>query len=273
MKNQRKYDKKDLKRRIEELGWWFHCFNLDGILTNPDTPYYPEDRWKLIEPYVLKDLSGKTVLDLGCCAGYFAIKMKQRGAGYVLALDSDPRYIEQAKFVSEYYGVSIDLRQMNVYEFVLKNRRKFDIVLFLGLFYHLRYPLLLLDKVAEMTAEKLYFQTEIVGRSPVSANAANLPWEQRKLILLDNYSAGETQIFDHPDYPKMFFIEKAYNNDYSNWWVSNETCVYAMLRSAGFRNIIKSGINVFICDPPDTKYMEAIGKNFEHVMSRIPTMD
>jgi tRNA (mo5U34)-methyltransferase len=252
--------REELKKKIEELGGWFQCFNLDGILTNPANPNYPEIRWRLIEPYVPEDLTGRTVLDLGCNAGYFAIKMKQRKADYVLAIDNSP-VLRQAQFVSEYYGVSIDYKQVDVYEFVLKNQRKFDIVLFLGLFYHLRHPLLVLDRVAEIATEKLYFQTVIRGRSPVTTDNLLKHWKNRKLTVLDNYEGDEQKVFGHPDYPCMFFIEKKYNNDSTNWWFCNETGVYAVLRSAGFRNIIKSGSDVFICDPPEPEVLIARRKD------------
>lgn len=270
--NQMKYSQAQLKKRIEELGRWYQNFNLNGILTHPEHPEYPECRWQLIEHYLPKDLTGKTVLDLGCNAGWFAMKMKERGADYVLGVDVSPTGIEQAKFISEYLGLSVDYKQINIYEFVSKNQRKFDFVLFLGLFYHLRYPLLVLDKMAEITRERLYFQTVIVGKPPITADNPDLPWEERKLVLADDFEDDEKKDFNHPDYPKTFFIEEKYGHDYSNWWFSNETCVYAMLRSAGFKSIIKSGADVFICDPPNPEYIKNKNEDFSYVVSRMPSI-
>jgi len=235
-------------------------------------PEYPESRWQLIENYIPKDLTGKTVLDLGCNAGWFATKMKERGADYVLGIDVMPQFIDQAKFISEYFDLPIDYKLMNIYEFVLKNRRKFDYVLFLGLFYHLRYPLLVLDKMAEITKEKMYFITVLVGKPPITEDNPDLPWDERKLVLADDFEEEDRKTFNHPDYPKSYFVEEKYGHDYSNWWFSNETCVYAMLRSAGFKNIIKSGYDVFICDPPDPAYIKKKNKDFSYVVSRVPPM-
>ena len=99
-----------------------------------------------------QDLTGKTVLDLACNSGFFSIKMKQRGAKHVLGIDV-PGQIEQAKLVAEVYNADIELLAQNVYEFMLTNTTQFDYVLFLGLFYHLRHPLLVLDRAAELTRE------------------------------------------------------------------------------------------------------------------------
>ena len=237
-----------MKDKVQELIPWYQNIELGHISTNPAEPDYPISRWRAIEPYVPEDLSGKSVLDLGCNAGFFSVKMKQRGASYVLGVDVSPKYIAQAKFVSRYLGLSIDYRVASVYEFLLANPQKFDYVIFLGLFYHLRHPLLVLDRVSEITVETMYFQTMIRGRTPATVSDPTLPFNERRLVLEDDYPISETLVFEHPDYPKMYFIEKKYNNDYSNWWVCNETCVYALLRSSGFRNIVKVGSDTFVCD-------------------------
>lgn len=243
--------------------------NLNGIFTNSDQPDYPESRWRLIEPHIPKDLTGKTVLDLGCNAGFFSIKMKERGADYVLGIDVLPLAINQAKFIAEFFDVDIVYELMNVYEFVLKNKQKFDFVIFLGLFYHLRYPLLVLDKVSEITKEKLYFQSLIRGTPSIAENNPALLFKCRQLKLADDYEIIETKIFEHPDYPKMFFVENKYNHDNTNWWFCNETCIYAMLRSAGFKNIMKSGADIFICDPPSAELMTGL----DYATSRVPTLE
>jgi tRNA (mo5U34)-methyltransferase len=164
----------DVKRKVQELGPWYHNFNLGGVLTNPANPEYPESRWRLIEPHIPEDLQGKTVLDLGCNAGYFSLQMKKRGAT-VTGIDVTPSFINQAEFIAEFFGLDIDYRVTNVYQYLLQNKNMFDYVLFLGLFYHLRYPLFVLDKLSEITNEKMYFQTVIRGTPPLTDDAKNLP--------------------------------------------------------------------------------------------------
>jgi tRNA (mo5U34)-methyltransferase len=244
-----------IKRRVAKLGPWFHNIELDGVQTNPARPDYPMSRWRLLEPYVPEDLTGKTVLDLSCNSGFFSIMMKQRGAKYVLGIDVPP-IIEQAKLVTEVLDVDIDLRAQNVYSFVLTNEVKFDYVLFLGLFYHLRHPLLVLDRVAELTKERMFFQTQIRGRTPVEGSLEGL---------------SDRLIFDHPDFPRLSFIEGSYGGDRgTNWFFPNESGILAMLRSAGFRNIVNitsSGDRCFVADPPKALPWE----DFHVRLARCPT--
>jgi tRNA (mo5U34)-methyltransferase len=261
----------DVRQKVQELAPWYHNFDLDGVLTNPTNQSYPEARWKLIEPYVPEKLNGKTVLDLGCNAGYFSIQMKKRGAS-VVGVDVTPWAIEQAKFIADYFGLEIDYRVANVYQWLLQNKKRFDYVLFLGLFYHLRYPLFVLDKLSEVTGEKMYFQTSIRGPPPITDENETLPFERRRLVIADDYPETETKVFEHPDWPKMYFIEKSFNGDQTNWWFANRTCALALLRSAGFRNIHEIDIaykDVFVCDPPESN---GLSKDWNYRISRMPSL-
>lgn len=249
-----RHDEMTLEERVRKLGPWFHNVDLGGVQTNPARPDYPMTRWRLLEPYVPQDLTGKTVLDLSCNSGFFSVMMKRRGAEYVLGVDV-PAAIEQARLVTKVLDADIDLRAQNVYSFVLTNEVKFDYVLFLGLFYHLRHPLLVLDRVAETTRERMLFQTQVRGRLPVEGSLESLP---------------DRSVFDHPDHPRMSFIEGIYNNDPTNWFFPNETGVLAMLRSCGFRNITtipSSGDRCFVADAPETLPWD----DFHFRLSRCPT--
>lgn len=259
-----------MRERIRELAPWYQNIDLGGISTNPAEPDYPASRWKLIEPHVPEDLTGKSVLDLGCNAGFFSLKMKERGASYVLGVDVSSTCIAQAKFVADYLGLDVDYKVDSVYQFLLRNRMRFDFVLFLGLFYHLRHPLLVLDRVSEITRQRVYFQAVIRGAAPLTAVDPSLPFDKRALVVEDDYDIKETRVFEHPDYPKMYFIEKRFNNDSSNWWFCNETCVYALLRSAGFASIVKVGDDTFICDATEQKLRTTV---WDYRVSRIPPID
>jgi len=233
----KQYTKPEIEKEVNQLGPWLQNLSLNGILTNSNNPDYPESRWRLVEPYVPKNLKDKTVLDLGCNAGYFSVKMKERGAD-VLGVDWYTRNIEQANFVAKVLDLNIEYRQQNIYEFLLTNKQVFDYVLFLGVFYHLRYPLLALDKIREITKEKLYFQTVIHDTIP----------SEGKLTIPDNITKNDSEIMKHSDFPKMCFIEKNLAGAFNNWFVCNSSAVYAILRSCGFTNIIRSGTECFICE-------------------------
>ena len=88
----------EIRRRVSELGEWFHNIDLDGVPTAPNhfLGDYPSFKWRMFESSLPADLSGKTVLDVGCNAGFYSIQMKRRGAARVVGIDSDPAKIEVA---------------------------------------------------------------------------------------------------------------------------------------------------------------------------------
>src|SRR5437763_6412909 len=157
-------DREALSRRIDELGEWFHNLNLHGVPTAPNhfLGDFPSIKWRKICSDIPTDLQGASVLDIGCNAGFYSIEMKRRGAGRVLGIDTDERYLNQARFAAQTLGLQIEFERRSVYE-VDAVDGTFDYVLFMGVFYHLRYPLLALDTVVKKVAGKLLFQTMVRG--------------------------------------------------------------------------------------------------------------
>ncbi len=230
------YSLEQIRVRVRELGKWFHNFHFDGIQTAPDhfLGDYPAVKWQCFAHAIPEDLAGKSVLDIGCNAGFYSIEMKRRGAAHVLGIDSDERYLAQAKFAAEICGADIELRRLSVYEIGSLGER-FDIVLFLGVFYHLRHPLFVLDLLHECVVNDLMiFQTMLRGSSQAEP-------------LADDYLFEETEVFGREDFPRMFFIEGKYAGDPTNWWIPNRAGAEAMLRSAGFSIIDHPEKEVYIC--------------------------
>jgi|SRR5690242_5417369 len=225
-----------LRERIEALGPWFHNLELAGIETAPDhfLGNYPAFKWRLIADALPEDLTGWTVLDIGCNAGFYALEMKRRGADKVVAIDSDERYLRQAALAAEVTGLSLELHDMSVYD-VACLRQRFDLVLFMGVLYHLRHPLLALDLIrAHVANDMLVCQSLQRGCASVADIA-------------DDYPFDETAIFDKPGAPRMQFVERRFAGDPTNWWVPNRSCIEAMLRSAGFRIEYCRGPDVYFC--------------------------
>ena len=225
-----------IRGRVRELGQWFHNLDLGGVETAPDhfLGDYPRVKWNQFAHAIPSDLRGRTVLDVGCNAGFYSIEMKRRGADYVLGVDSDRRYLAQAAFAAEVAGVEIDLREMSVYQVPAIGAR-FDVVLFMGVLYHLRYPLLALDLLHEyVTRDLLVFQSMLRGSTEVPS-------------VEGDYDFSERDHFDRPGYPKMHFIERRYAGDPTNWWVPNVACAGAMLRASGFEILDHPEDEVFIC--------------------------
>jgi tRNA (mo5U34)-methyltransferase len=227
----------DLEERIEALGPWFHNINLDGVWTAPDhfLGDYPGAKFKRFASHLPHDLSGKSVLDIGCNAGFYSIEMKRRGASRVLGIDSDERYLAQARLASETLGFDdIEFAQLDVYDVGAIGER-FDLVIFMGVLYHLRHPLLALDLIREHIAgDMLLFQSMQRGSRQV------LPLEQ-------DYEFNESEIFFETGFPKLHFIENLYSEDWTNWWVPNRACTEAMLRSAGFTIDKQIEEEVYLC--------------------------
>ena len=226
----------EIRRRAESLGPWFHNIDLNGVKTAPDhfLGDYPSVKWKRFADAIPRNLTGLSVLDIGCNGGFYSIEMKRRGAERVLGIDFDEDYLAQARFAAEVTGLDIEFRRLSVYDVGALGER-FDIVLFMGVLYHLRHPLLALDLIHEHVARDLFvFQSMQRG----SADAEPLQ---------DDYHFWEYDLFDRPGFPKLHFIEKRYAGDPTNWWVPNRACAEAMLRSAGFQIIGHPEQEVYVC--------------------------
>jgi tRNA (mo5U34)-methyltransferase len=229
-------ERPEIRRRLAGLGKWFHNIDLNGVQTAPDhfLGDFPNIKWSRLQSALPLDLSGKSVLDIGCNGGFYSLELKRRGAERVVGIDADPAYLAQARFAAEVYGLNIEFREMSVYD-VAGLKERFDLVLFMGVLYHLRHPLLALDRLSEhVVKDSLVFQTLTRGSEDV-------------LIPEDDYPFSETELFHHPDYPVLYFVEKSYSSDPTNWWIPNRACAEGMLRSAGFVVESRPDRDTFLC--------------------------
>jgi tRNA (mo5U34)-methyltransferase len=115
----------------------------------------------------------------------------------VLGIDWDEAYLSQARFAAAILGLDIEYRKLSVYD-VGALRERFDVVLFMGVLYHLRHPLLALDLIREHVAGDMLFFQSMQQRSG----------EVRRLA--EDYPFTEKDVFDGPAYPKLHFVEKRY---------------------------------------------------------------
>ena len=226
-----------IAQRIEGLGPWFHNLDLNGIRTAP-THFlgdYPADKFARFSHLVPQDLTGKSVLDIGCNAGFYSFEMRRRGAARVLGIDTDARYLAQARFAAQVLGEDgVEFRRMGVYDVGALGER-FDLVIFMGVLYHLRHPLLALDLIREHVAgDMMLFQTLTRGPDTVAQPA-------------EDYDFSEDAQFQQPDWPRMAFIEGKWAHDWTNWWVPNRAGVEAMLRASGFAVEAGPADEVYLC--------------------------
>jgi tRNA (mo5U34)-methyltransferase len=224
---------------IAALAPWFHNLHLPGgIETAPDHPLgdFPSFKWEQIAPQLPADLTGWQALDIGCNAGFYSFELARRGAS-VVAIDADDHYLRQAEWARGVLGLddAVELRHMQVYDLADSDER-FDLVLFMGVLYHLRYPLLALDLVAEKVERLLVLQTLTMPGDGSLKTPADLSIDDRERLL-------------EPGWPKMAFIEHALAGDATNWWAPNDAAVEAMVRSAGLEVVARPGHEIYVCVP------------------------
>lgn len=232
-----------IEKEIAELSPWFHNLHLPGgIQTAPNHKLgdFPNFNWERIAPYLPANIKGMSVLDIGCNAGFYSFELAKLGAE-VTAIDSNEHYLRQAKWGAKKLGVekNITFIKMQLYDLINMEER-FDIIFFLGVFYHLRYPLLGLDIAASKTNKYMIFQAlTLPGNENVQETPFDIDYDERDL-LNKNY------------WPRMAFVEKMLAGDPTNWWVPNIACVEAMLRSCGLKIKHRIFREFYVCEPGET---------------------
>ena len=230
---------------IAALGPWFHNLHLpDGTQTVPDHFLggdFPTFKWEQIRDHLPADLAGWTALDIGCNAGFYSFELARRGAP---GDRHRPRPALPA--AGALGGRAVRPRGPRALppDAGLRSRghspETYDLVLFMGVLYHLRYPLLGLDIVARKVGRRMIFQTLTMPGEEVAEPPADLPIDGREAML-------------EPGWPKMAFIERRLADDPTNWWAPNHAAVEAMLRSAGLRVLERPGHEIYVCEPGEPR--------------------
>lgn len=228
-----------LSRDIVELGPWFQNLHLPGgIQTAPDHPLgdYPGFLWAKLANVLPDDLTGWTALEIGCNAGFYTFQLAARGAE-VVGIDFAEHYLRQARWAAAQLDLTgrVEFRQMQVYD-LAHTSQDFDLVLFMGVFYHLRYPLLALDAVAQIVRKLLVFQSlSMLGTE--------------EFVAAEDMGIHERERFEERGWPKMAFIEHEFAGDPTNWWIPNHACNQAMLRSVGMDVLACPAPEIYVCRP------------------------
>jgi tRNA (mo5U34)-methyltransferase len=223
---------------IAALGPWFHNLHLPGgEQTAPDHPLgdFPAHKWRHISTLLPERLDGWSALDIGCNAGFYSFELAKRGAT-VVGIDLDEHYLRQARWAAEQLdaGRRVEFRRRQVYD-LARTDESWDLVLFMGVLYHLRHPLLALDLIARRTRKLLVLQTLTMPDAPAPEHVDDVPFDGRDLLAA-------------PGWPKAAFVEHRLANDPTNWWVANAAGVEAMARSAGLELVDRAG-DTLLCRP------------------------
>jgi tRNA (mo5U34)-methyltransferase len=200
-----------LRSEVAKIPFWYHCLDLgDGVVT----PGCASTRWGESGDSIgmPRKLEGKSVLDVGAWDGFYSFEAERRGASRVLATDSYAwtSYQQNGKAGFELarreLHSGIEDMEIDVLDLSHDSVGRFDLVLFLGVLYHMRHPLLALERVASVCDDQLILETHV--------------------DMLD------------VDRPAMaFYPGTELNNDPTNWCGPNPAMVHALLRVAGFRRV------------------------------------
>jgi tRNA (mo5U34)-methyltransferase len=202
----RSTDRSDLAARINELKW-FHPIDFGDGLVSPGRQDAARLQ-KMSDTYFSCSIVGKSVLDIGAWDGFHSVQAMKRGAASVTAVDNWNHWGNRAciELVRKYIVPDLKIIECDVYDISPETIGVHDVVLFAGVLYHLRHPLLGLEKVARVTGEWLVLETVM--------DAQNIP---------------------HP--AMIMYPGSELNNDPTNWWGANRLCVESMLRDVGFTRI------------------------------------
>jgi tRNA (mo5U34)-methyltransferase len=201
-------DAATLKARVAQLRW-YHTIELPyGIVT----PGADSSVDRLVRLDLPASLAGKSVLDVGAWDGFFSFQAERLGAARVLATDSyswrGGGWGTKAGFelARSALGSRVEDLDIDVMDLSPERVGVFDVVFLLGVLYHVRHPLLALERVASVTRECLIVETVV-------------------------------DLLGYPRPAVAFYSGTELNNDPTNWWAPNLAGAEAMLRSVGFSSV------------------------------------
>ncbi len=151
------------------------------------------------------DLTGQRVLDIGTWDGFFAFEMERRGAR-VVAIDSTE--VENFHAARELLGSNVEYHVQDVYDLTPERNGYFDLIFFMGVLYHLKHPLLALERVCECSTDMAIVESFVTADS-LSTDAPAMEFYETTDLL------GQTD----------------------NWCGPNLACLMAMCRTAGFARV------------------------------------
>lgn len=219
---------RSLQQRVGSFPYWYHKIELPFGITTPG--WAPLDARAYGIP---ADLSGKRVLDVGAWDGYWTFEALKRGALQAVAIDDFSDYLGQLDQGERQAWETFDLCRealgysqlqaprfdMTVYDVTPQLLGgSFDVVFFFGTIYHLRHPLLALDRLSALCSEEIFLESAILDDfSP--------------------YRGGYGQGYGNNDMVMEFYPEKQYGSNDSNWWSPTLTCLMHLVKAAGFDQV------------------------------------
>ena len=202
----------NIKSQVEAEPYWFQKIEIFPAYYSPG---WSDPQTEKLPYYGLpEDLSGLRVLDIGCAEGFFSFEAEKRGAREVIGIDSFPDSIRRFNMVKEARRSNATAFLTNVYDLTPSKLGTFDLVLFYGVFYHLKHPQYALEKIRSICTGQLLFQTHIYEEKTIE----NIPWARY--------------------YPHGMLLGKNKEDwDPTVFWLFNSACCIAMLDHLGFGDL------------------------------------
>lgn len=205
-------ERDELLKKIGSIKKWYHRVELMPGVVTPGISPAQEIYMRLGLP---EDMSGLRVLDIGTNDGFYAFECERRNAREVIAIDHFSIEMTGFQVLKDFYESRVMYIQDNVYNITEEKYGTFDVVLFLGVLYHLRNPLRALEIIRSVCRDKLYLESfiidEMIEQSPSVYNSSLV------------------------SFPLMqFFSRDELNSDYTNWWGPTLVCLTEMLESTNF---------------------------------------
>lgn len=216
-----------IRTKIGQFPYWYHKIELPhGIVTPGWAPLS-------VTAYDIPErLDGKRVLDVGAWDGFWTFEALKRGAAQVVAIDDFSDYLgrldtkdrrawenfDACREILGYSELQCPRFDMSVYDVRPELLGTFDVVFFFGTIYHLRHPLLALDRLSAVCRDEIYLESAILDDySPYKGEIGH------------GYPGGQVVMEFYPD--------SQYGNNDTNWWVPTLACLGHMVRSAGFGDV------------------------------------
>jgi 2-polyprenyl-3-methyl-5-hydroxy-6-metoxy-1,4-benzoquinol methylase len=160
--------------------------------------------WALIKPTFPEDLKGASMLDIGCNAGFFSILAKLRVAGRILGLEFFPMFFEQAEHIRKIWQMDMEYRLMDAHD-LIKIDEQFDLVMFAGILYHLKNPLMVLEEIGRLCRDAVVIESEVIPEDP------------RNLLMARLGPLGNIKLTPTTKGFMKFYERDELNGDGSNW--------------------------------------------------------
>jgi tRNA (mo5U34)-methyltransferase len=217
----------EIKKRVDDLAPWFHYIDIgNGIVTKSISAVgepltHPLPTWEKLKACLPSDLGGKSLLDVGCNAGFYAIEAKRRGAERVLGVDAQRNLIRQAEFVRSVLGLDIQYEKLTVYDLDPRQHGQFDVTLALGLVYHCKHLVLALEKLFTITRSLLLLETAVYPPKILPPSAT--------------YEVGGVSSKLHP----IGYVENSPDAKEAiyNWFLPSVPALKALLLNVGFDEV------------------------------------